>query len=130
MEAFAERLLELRKNKNLSQMGLSKETGISQTIIAQYERNKVSPTAEMIVKIADYFQVTTDYLLGREDYATGIVEVRQPEKKEKTTDPDTRKRIEYVNENFQKLVLENQLQVLGFIQALIRIQEKNRKSLG
>lgn len=130
MEAFAERLLELRKNKNLSQMGLSKETGISQTIIAQYERNKVSPTAEMIVKIADYFQVTTDYLLGREDYATGVVEVRQPEKKEKTTDPDTRKRIEYVNENFQKLVLENQLQVLGFIQALIRIQEKNRKNLG
>ncbi len=49
-------------------MGLSLETGISQSAIAKWELEKTEPTASAIIILADYFDVSTDYLLGREDY--------------------------------------------------------------
>ncbi len=65
---FSKRLKELRTEKNLSQMALSVETGISQSAIAKWELEKTEPTASAIITLADYFGVTADYLLGREDY--------------------------------------------------------------
>ena len=64
---FGERLKDLRTEKNLSQMGLSKTTGISQSAIAKWELDKTEPTASAIVILAKFFGVSTDYLLGLED---------------------------------------------------------------
>ena len=60
-----ERLKELRKEKNISQYELALITGISQTAYSGYESGKVMPTIEPLIKLADYYHVTLDYLVGR-----------------------------------------------------------------
>ncbi|MCL2061680.1 MAG: helix-turn-helix domain-containing protein [Firmicutes bacterium] len=68
MEIFAERLKELRIEKGLSQMALSKCFDfISQSAIAHWETGDRVPTAEAVVLLAKFFGVTTDYLLGVSD---------------------------------------------------------------
>lgn len=64
---FAERLKELRQERCLSQIALSKAIGVSQKAIDYWEREINEPKATYIVRLADYFDVTTDYLLGREN---------------------------------------------------------------
>ena len=61
---FQERIKELRKINNLSQMDLSRATGISQSAIAKWELGKTEPTASAIITLANFFNETTDYLLG------------------------------------------------------------------
>ncbi len=61
------RFKELRLEQNLSQKKLAEILKISQSVICDYENGKVIPTATVTCLYADYFSVTTDYLLGRED---------------------------------------------------------------
>jgi transcriptional regulator with XRE-family HTH domain len=67
MNTFADRLRQLRKEKHMSQFALSLDIEIPQCTIADYEQKYRNPRASTICKIADYFHVTTDYLLGRSD---------------------------------------------------------------
>ena len=67
MEKFMERLKELRTERNLSQMQLAKETGLSGGAIGFWETGKRVPNALAIITLAKYFGVTTDYLLGVTD---------------------------------------------------------------
>lgn len=64
---FQERIKELRIQKGISQMELSKATGISQSAIAKWELGKTEPTATAIITLAQFFDETTDYLLGVEN---------------------------------------------------------------
>lgn len=65
---FAERLKELRKSKpHLTQTDMAKMLGVAKTTYASYEQGKRTPDTEMQNKIADYFDVTLDYLHGRTD---------------------------------------------------------------
>lgn len=68
MEAFAKRLKELRTEKKISQAELAQAVGASNSIVCYWETNHSEPTAPYIVKLADYFNVTADYLLGRSDF--------------------------------------------------------------
>lgn len=61
------RLRELREDKNLSQEELAKAIGTSQTNIGRWEKGLNEPSYRYVVLLADFFGVTTDYLLGRED---------------------------------------------------------------
>lgn len=71
MTTFVERLKELRKQKNISQAELAPILGLSQQAIAKWETEKSSPDPEMLSKLADFFDVTSDYLLGRTDNPKG-----------------------------------------------------------
>ena len=64
------RLKELRNNKGLSQAAIAERFGITQQAYANYERGTRQPDYDTLNKLADYFNVTTDYLLGREDKTT------------------------------------------------------------
>lgn len=68
MEVFAKRLIELRKEKGISQAQLAKEIGSSLSIVCYWETNRSEPTAPFLVRLAEYFQVSVDYLLGRKEY--------------------------------------------------------------
>ena len=57
----------LRKEKGLSQIELSKALNVSKACISMIEIGKNEPTANTLMRYADFFEVTTDYLLGRED---------------------------------------------------------------
>ena len=68
MKIFAERLLELRKEKGISQATLAKQLDVSFSVVCYWETNRSEPTAPNLVKISDFFDVSVDYLLGRSDY--------------------------------------------------------------
>ncbi|MDE7215563.1 MAG: helix-turn-helix transcriptional regulator [Clostridia bacterium] len=61
------RLKELREELNISQHLLAKAIGISQSNICEYEKGTVEATETVIIKLANYFDVSTDYLLGLEE---------------------------------------------------------------
>lgn len=58
---------ELRKERDLSQKKLAELIGVSQAAIAKIEINRNEATASTIRKLSNYFQVSSDYLLGLED---------------------------------------------------------------
>lgn len=64
---FAYKLKELRQAKKITQNQLAKELNVSQQTIGSWEVSRAEPNTEMINRLADYFNVTTDYLLGRND---------------------------------------------------------------
>lgn len=68
MKIFAERLLGLRKEAGMSQARLADCLGVSFSVVCYWETNRSEPTAPNLVKIADFFDVSVDYLLGRTDY--------------------------------------------------------------
>mgnify|MGYP001156489924 CR=1 FL=1 len=64
---FAERLRLLRNQKNLKQSELGEIVGLTYTAISAIERGRRMTTIEKLVAIADYFDVSIDYLVGRTD---------------------------------------------------------------
>ena len=58
------RLSELRKERGLTQKDLAKILSVSENSISLYERNIITPDDNMKIKIAKYFNVSLDYLLG------------------------------------------------------------------
>lgn len=68
MPRFGEILCELREDKKLTQVQLAKELHMAPTTISSYETGKIQPPPDKLIYLADYFNVTTDYLLGRSKY--------------------------------------------------------------
>ena len=58
-------LIELRKQKGYSQKKLADILGINQTAISQWERGVTTPSPNLILKLSELYNVTTDYLLGK-----------------------------------------------------------------
>lgn len=54
----------VRKEKKLSQVELGKAVGVSRSTIANWENGRTSPATTYILKLANFFNITTDYLLG------------------------------------------------------------------
>jgi len=59
------RIKELREDRDLRQSDLAKATGIDQRTISNYETGKSNPDSYALIKLADYFGVSIDYLVGR-----------------------------------------------------------------
>lgn len=67
MSKLEERLKSLREESKYSQREVAEKLGISTSAYGYYEQGKTTPDTEMLLKLANLFQVTTDYLLGRSD---------------------------------------------------------------
>lgn len=65
-DIFRCRLVQLRSDHNLRRSVLSELCGLHSNAIAEYERAEYVPSMETAAKIADYFDVSVDYLIGRE----------------------------------------------------------------
>ena len=61
------RIKELRNERNISQMNLAKQIGVSQKAIDYWERGVNEPKASYIILLCDYFDISADYLLCRRD---------------------------------------------------------------
>lgn len=61
---FGENLKKLRKSRNLTQKELGAKVGLSKAVVSKYETSMGYPTFDVLIRIAQYFGVTTDYLLG------------------------------------------------------------------
>ncbi len=108
MENFAERLRTIRKNTNMTQVDVAKKTGLSQSNINTWERGRSLPLPEGLIKLADCFGCSVDYILGRES-EDSIIIVNDKQKSE-------------IEELYEKLDRQNKIMVLGYITALLQKQ--------
>jgi len=68
MDDFPGRLRRLRERNRLKQYRLSELCGLSSDMVRKYEKGEVKPSVDALEAIADFFEVSTDYMLGRTDY--------------------------------------------------------------
>jgi transcriptional regulator with XRE-family HTH domain len=95
---LGQRLKELRKEKKLSQEGLAKVLQLSRATYAQYEIDRRIPEYGTLEKMADYYGVSIDFLVGRSDERT----IEAPVQEEKV-DPDkiiAEKLLSYLHQGF------------------------------
>lgn len=64
-DMFAKRLKCLRRTQGLSQVQLAEKLGVKKQSVCNWENDNIRPSIEMLEKAADFFGVSTDYLLGR-----------------------------------------------------------------
>lgn len=62
--SFGRNLERIRKEKKISQTRLGQELGLTQQMISSYEKGASSPNVEILIKVADYFQLSIDELVG------------------------------------------------------------------
>ena len=71
MKIFGDRIRALRESMNFSQVKFAETFGIGQSSVGRYEKGEASPSLELLVRIADYYDVSLDYVLGRTDSPQG-----------------------------------------------------------
>jgi transcriptional regulator with XRE-family HTH domain len=67
IEKFKNRLYELRREKNISALELGNNIGVKKSTIYSWEHGVNFPNNETLIKLAEFFDVTTDFLLGKTD---------------------------------------------------------------
>lgn len=67
MRTLGKTIRELRESLKISQKELAERIGISNVVLSRYELDDRKPDYDTLEKIADFFNVTTDYLIGRSD---------------------------------------------------------------
>ncbi len=114
---FAEMSRSLRKSRNLTQMELAIALKTSKSCISMIEIGKNEPTANTLLRYADFFQCSTDFLLGREDDFGNIV-VNPPDAQLSTEE-------EHLLKTFKKLDPSNKTRVVAY--ADIRLEEQKKE---
>lgn len=68
-----DRLRQLREARRISQDDLAAVLQLGESQVTKWENNRNDPSAEMLVKLAQFFEVTVDYLLGLSDSPLGVI---------------------------------------------------------
>lgn len=109
MSSFSSNLKDLRKNKGMSQIELAKALGISTSSVAMYEVGKREPNFILLKKIASYFKVDVNYLLGMDHVEVpGVYTVAGSQSGENNLKPeDTRISTKDAIELIKKFLFQN-----------------------
>lgn len=67
MSSFQERILQLKKDRKVLQKDIAAAIGLSLRAYQYYEKGQMVPTMPVLIALADYFDVSIDYLVGRSD---------------------------------------------------------------
>lgn len=96
MSTLGERLREARIYKNLTQDEVASRLGVTRSVIARYESNTNDPPSENLKKLAEIYEVSTDWLLGRTNVREipGIYAAHRDDGYDTPLDPET---IAYIN---------------------------------
>lgn len=73
MSLFSERLKNLREERNIYSKDLAHTLNVEPATVTNWEKGNRFPREDMLIKIADFFDCTTDYLLGRTDNRSSII---------------------------------------------------------
>ena len=65
--ALESRLKQLRRERKLTQIAVQMQTGIEQALISKFESGERVPPTETLIRLADFYGVSMDYLVGRTD---------------------------------------------------------------
>ena len=74
MATYSNRIRELRKAKSLSQDQLAEKLNVTKQAISQYERGVRKPSVPLLEALCDFFNVSSDYLLGKDDVTVRLVD--------------------------------------------------------
>lgn len=74
-----DRILELLEQKGVSGSKMSRDLGFSNAVFYQWKNRQQNPSADKVAKMADYFGVSVDYLLGKTDKKNSPVEITDEE---------------------------------------------------
>ena len=110
MNIFAIKIKELRTENNLSQADLAKVLNYTQSNICEWEKGTVEPKATALQNIANYFNVSIDYLLGRTDELGALLV--------SSTNFQTTPKEQQMITSYRKLPAQSQEYVYGIIQNL------------
>ena len=80
---IGERIKELRKKNGWTQEQVADKIGVTKSVVSFYERNNRTPSPEMLVKFAQLYEVSADYLLGIEEVDDNHLDVTGLSKTEK-----------------------------------------------
>lgn len=116
MNEFGSRLKSLRNSKKLSQRELAERFNISQSAIAYYESGKKEPNHEMLQRLADFFKVSIDYLLGR----TGI---RTDEELDQIVDQE----LQDIIQKYEKMDKEERREFRQFFEMSLDVYTKRKE---
>lgn len=72
---FANRLSYLRRGQGISQSQLADKLGVKKQSVSNWENGNIMPSVDMVIKTADYFSVSVDYLLGRDKPEEGGISI-------------------------------------------------------
>ena len=106
----------LRKEKGLSQVELAKALNVSKACISMIEIGKNEPTAITLIKYADFFECSIDYLLGREDDFGNITIQKEKSSVDLTAEEKS------LLDTFRKLNTKNRMHVSAY--ADVRLEEQ------
>ena len=113
------RIKNLREKRGLIQELLAAELGITQQMLSKYERDSSIIKVDVLKKLAEYFNVTTDYLLGLSDMKRDLVgQIRINETKDEYYD---------LIEVYKKLDRYDQEMIWTMIEAARKIAEKRKR---
>lgn len=96
---IGERIIQLRKQQNLSQDELAKKAEVSRTIIGNYERNANTPSIEVLLKLAKVFNVSVDFLIGEGELAALDKDLLKRIEDIEKLDGDTKKHLFFLIDN-------------------------------
>lgn len=74
---LGDRIKLLREERHLKQEELARDLSVAPSTIGMYETNKRQPNNDLIIKLAKYFNVSTDYLLGKSDIRNPEEQIKQ-----------------------------------------------------
>lgn len=108
----------LREEKKIRQDELAKVLSISPSAVGMYERDEREPNDEITLKLAEYFGVSTDYLLGKSD-------IRNPEKAQE--DPLGLAKIGFSMDNYTPPTDTQREQIKGLLEVILKDNKKDKE---
>ncbi|TSB47153.1 helix-turn-helix domain-containing protein [Alkalicoccobacillus porphyridii] len=96
------RLKKLRGEKGFSQKEFGAIFGLTNFQISRYEKGTANPDPDLITKFADYFEVTTDYLLGRVDERDSYISIAFEDGGKEPLSEDEKEHLEEMLKNFRE----------------------------
>lgn len=115
---FGDRIKLLREKHELTQEQLANKVGISRAALAKYEKNSREPDFKTMKHIAEFFDVSIDYLLGRQQKNEIVIDIKEMLE-------DTKRKATWGGEELD----EEQRELLKTIFGPIRDQLKNQKKV-
>ncbi|EJD2515578.1 helix-turn-helix transcriptional regulator, partial [Listeria monocytogenes] len=106
---FGNRLKQLRKNNNKTQEDISKILGISRGAYSHIENGRNEPDMETIVKLANIFGVSTDYLLGRSN--NGFIDTIAAHIDSNATEEEMEEILAYIEEKRKEYANEEEIDI-------------------
>lgn len=117
---FPQRLKQLRDDADITQTQLAKKLNLTQSTIAYYESGKKMPTLENVEAIANFFNISVDYLLGRTNIMSpSILSINEPGPKYSIENN--------IEEEIEKLSPESQEELKKYME-LLKIRDMQKKN--